>query len=208
MATIVKVELETNLAGVLEQKVESDGLSIKAKFYDTKTGESRAPQSTTNVFCLSKDTKRAEFVLIDSISGPDADGVYTLTVNAAGRDLNLFGALSGSATGNAHFKGDSVGSVTNHIGLSELNDWAAGNSSSGSNSLRVGDETDSDIRYYAQNADASKPYLGYDAGTSQWVFSNDGASEGVIGGSTASYPFTLPNPLTHCHQYSIFRKDR
>jgi hypothetical protein len=56
-----------------------------------------------------------------------------------------------------------------------------GEIASGANNLRIGDETDSDINFYAQNADANKPFFGYDAGTSQWVFSDDGTSTTPFG---------------------------
>lgn len=48
---------------------------------------------------------------------------------------------------------------------------------SGANVIKVGDETDSDIFYYAKNADANSPFLKYVASSSKWVFSNDGVAE-------------------------------
>ena len=50
-------------------------------------------------------------------------------------------------------------------------------------SIKVGDETDSDIYIYAQNADANKPYIRYDAGTSQWFYSDDGTTDIPLGGA-------------------------
>ena len=51
----------------------------------------------------------------------------------------------------------------------------------GTNSLKVGDGADSDVKYYAYNADSNKPWIGYDHTTNQWLISNDGTSSFVPG---------------------------
>ena len=61
-----------------------------------------------------------------------------------------------------------------------------GSIATGANAFRAGDETDSDIYYYAENADANPPFLKYDAGSNQWEFSNDGASTAAIGTAAGS----------------------
>lgn len=64
-----------------------------------------------------------------------------------------------------------------------------GSIATGANNLRIGDLTDSNVTIYAQNADANKPFVRYDAASNQWVYSNDGTSStgfgtgaGVTGG--------------------------
>ncbi len=46
----------------------------------------------------------------------------------------------------------------------------------GSLVLRIGDDTDSTITIYAQNADGNKPFVRYDAATNKWLISNDGVN--------------------------------
>lgn len=46
--------------------------------------------------------------------------------------------------------------------------------------LRIGEGADVDIFLYAQNADANKPYLKYDAGDNSWNLSNDGSAEFTV----------------------------
>ncbi len=186
MAIINTIYEETNLAGTLQTQLTSTGLSVTARFYDTKTGLQKTPQASTLTFTVNKDTSKAELVKCDSHS-TDANGVTTLTINAAGRALPWFGNGSGGATGNLHNPGASIGCATNTRAIAQLNKFVDGEEGSGANALRTGDETDSDIRYYAQNADGNKPYLGYDSATDQWVASNDGLSEIVLGGSLATY---------------------
>lgn len=61
---------------------------------------------------------------------------------------------------------------------------------SGGANWRIGRAIDEDITVFAYNADASKPFFQYDAGTSGWIYSNDGVSStpfgtgaGVTGGA-------------------------
>lgn len=60
--------------------------------------------------------------------------------------------------------------------LSELNGTTRNNAATGTSGQvwRVGDGTDLDVFYYAQNADASKPYVKYDSATNKWLISNNG----------------------------------
>ncbi len=48
------------------------------------------------------------------------------------------------------------------------------------NAFYVGDETDSNIYFYANNSDVNKPYLRYNAIESAWYFCNDGSVEYAI----------------------------
>ncbi len=184
MANATLIRLETSLVGrIVTQSVTAAALTIYAEFEDRKTGVAREPQADTNVFVLSKDTERFEMVLADSHS--TAGGITTLTINANGRDLTRYGALAGSATGNEHPINSEIGCADIHIPTEEINKIWDGTLASGYNLLRIGDETDSDIYWYAQNGDVNKPYMKYDAATSAFVYANDGSSENPFGGAGA-----------------------
>lgn len=183
MALITLIEEETGLAGVLESVLTESGTSFTATFYDTKTGEQRTPQATTLTFILNKDGSKREKIRASSHS--TTDGLTTVTIASSGRSLPLYGAGSGSSTGNRHSAGDSIGCVTNHEGVSQINQWIRGTVGSGANALRVGDETDSDVYFYAQTNAANKPYLARISGV--WSFSNDGVSSTAIGNGASVY---------------------
>ncbi len=63
-----------------------------------------------------------------------------------------------------------------HRNWNELVKVMDGDAGTGGNTLRVGDETDANITFYAQNADGSKPYFQYNASSNKWLISNDGVS--------------------------------
>ena len=90
--------------------------------------------------------------------------------------------MTTSVAGNkfAHDRGGEV-KVTNAVlirVISELNGSTRNNVLTGTSGLvwRVGDGTDSDIFFYAQNADGTKPFVKYDSATSKWLISNDGTN--------------------------------
>lgn len=166
---------ETALVGrIVQSNVEANTLTIKAQFEDRKTGVARTPQSTTRVFTLSKDTERFEIILADS--HVTAAGVTTITVNANGRNLNKYGNMVGAATGNKHPINSEIGCAETHIPVEILNEIIRGNEGTNANNFRIGNETDNDITVYAQNADANRPFIRYDAGDSKWYISNDGVN--------------------------------
>lgn len=172
---------ETALVGrIVQSNVETDTLTIKAQFEDRKTGEARTPQSSTRVFTLSKDTERFEMILADS--HVTAAGVTTITVNAAGRNLNKYGNMVGAATGNRHPINSEIGCADTHIPVEILNEIIRGNEGTNANNFRVGNETNNDITFYAQNGDANKPFFRYDASENAWVFSNNGVDTSPMGG--------------------------
>lgn len=180
------LHVETNLVGrIVTSNVEPTDTTIYASFEDKKTGDARTPQSTTKLFVLSKDSSRFEIIYADSHT--TSGGITTITVNAAGRNLNKYGGLSGSATGNRHVINSEIGCATTHLPVEELLLIMEGTNATGANVLRVGNETDADIYFYAQNGDTNKPFLFYDASENKWMFSNNGTDTAAIGGSTASY---------------------
>jgi hypothetical protein len=187
MSLVTAVKEETNLAGVMKSQLTPTGLSFTALFYDTKTGVQRTPQSTTLTFMVNKDGSKAERIRLSSHSTVAATGITTCTIASSGRALPLFGTGAGSSTGNQHEPGDPIGCVTNHEPAAQINDWMGGTVGSSANALRVGAETDSDIYYYAQNSDASKPFLAYLAASNAWAFSNDGVSSTLIGSGASAY---------------------
>lgn len=55
----------------------------------------------------------------------------------------------------------------------------------GGNAIRIGDLTSGDKYIYAQNADASKPFIRYNDTTNAWELSNDGTSTSSIGSGSS-----------------------
>lgn len=190
MANYIPIEDETNLGGVLVSALNANdgaGATFTAKFFDTKTGEQRTPRPTTTTLIVNKDSSKAERIRVASYS-TDSDGITTVTLASSNpRSLPMYGTGAGSATGNRHDPGSPIGSVTHHEGVSQLNTVMAGTASTGASAIRIGDETDVDVFFYAQNGDANIPYIGYDASADTWVFSNDGVSSTVIGSGASSY---------------------
>lgn len=156
----------------MQTNVTETSLTIKAQFEDRKTGAAREPQASTKLFTLSKDTERFEMILADS--HVTAAGVTTITVNASGRNLNKYGNMVGAATGNKHPINSEIGCADVHIPIEILNEIIRGDEGTGSRNFRIGDETDNDMTIYAQNADASKPFIQYDSATNKWLISNNG----------------------------------
>ena len=177
---------QTDLVGLIQTSdFDLDDLTLYVKFFDLKDPDKDAiePDSSVNLLVLNKDYENSEIVLIDSMSYSAATGITTITINAAGRDLPNFGAGAGSATGNNHYINDEVGCVWTHLPTEILNRKISGTEATGFNLLRVGDETDSDIYIYFQNADGTKPYIKYDKTNSILVYANDGVSEVAMGGA-------------------------
>lgn len=67
-----------------------------------------------------------------------------------------------------------IGPVHRH--WNEVVKVMVGTNGTGSTNLRIGDDTDSNVTIYAQNADANKPFVRYDAATNKWLISNDGVN--------------------------------
>jgi len=173
---------QTNLVGrIVTSAVTATSTSITAQFENSKTGDAVTPQSDTLYFTIDKDNSR--FEIIRAASHSTTNGVTTITVDTNGRDIPLSGTGEGDSSGNAHPIGAQIGCVDIHLNTEIINQWMAGTEGSSGTALRVGDETDSDIYYYAQNADANKPYIKYDKTTSTWVYADDGSSEVSLGGA-------------------------
>ena len=125
------------------------------------------------------------YVELIEVTAISTDG-KTLTVvrgiTPSGKDYT-----DGAATRAKVIPQDSVIEIVHSHQQQQMTDDAIqGNIASGANNFRVGDLTDSDIAFYAQNADTNKPFLQYDASENKWVFSNDGVSTTDVGGGTGS----------------------
>lgn len=92
------------------------------------------------------------------------------------RNISTSANSDSGATGIAHAANVEVVMSLTHRDWNELVAWIQGTNGSGYTNLRLGDETDSNVTIYAQNADASKPFMRYDAATNKWLISNDGTS--------------------------------
>lgn len=186
MTVVTLIEDETNLGGVLTSTLAPTGLSFTARFFDTKTGAARTPQADTLTFTINKGNKKAERIRASGHS-TDSDGVTTVTIESSGRSLPLYGTGAGSSEGNTHYPSDSVGCVTSHEPVSQLNDVFTGDKSTGGASFMIGRDTDENIYVYAANGDANPPFLGYLSSSNAWVFSNDGVSTTALANGSATY---------------------
>lgn len=191
MSLTLPLSQETALVGrIVQSTVTTTSDVVYAEFTDKKTGDARTPQSTTKLFVLSKDSDNFEMIWAESHT--TSGGITTINIKkdgmgvVIGRNLLKYGNLSGSATGNKHAINSEIGCAETHIPVEVLNQIIRGLEGTGANVFRVGNETDSNITVYAQNADANKPFIRYDATANKWIFSNNGVSSGDVGGGTGS----------------------
>lgn len=175
------------LGGIIQlANVSTTDVTMYVKFFDLKDPDKEAidpTDSTINELVINVDYSNCEIVKVDSMDYDSDTGITTVTINAAGRAMPKYGAGAGSATGSAHYINDEVACVWTHRPTEVLNRKISGTEATGANSLKVGDETDSDIYLYFQNADTNKPYIKYDKTTNQLVYANDGSSEIALGGA-------------------------
>jgi len=178
MTIFSAVSQETNLGGVLTTSLSTSGSSFSARMYDTKTGLSRTPQSTTLDFIISHGTTKAERIRCSSHS--TASGITTFTIASSGRALPMYGTGAGASSGNAHYIGATIGCVTNHEATEELNKVVDGTNGTGANNFRVGAETAADVSFYAQNDQTTKPRVYFDESAKTWKISR-GDDNGAAG---------------------------
>ena len=121
-------------------------------------------------------------------------GISTLTITGLVRGLSEKGDdTSITANKKVHYPGETV--IISNPGNFLKNDLVtigddqdvAGEKTFTDNLIRVGDDTNSDMYFYAENADSDKPFIFYDASTNAWSFSNDGVSSTAIGGGASVY---------------------
>jgi hypothetical protein len=116
--------------------------------------------------------------IVSYTAAPDAN---TLTIGDRGLSETAATGTALSETGVIANKkqfspGASVEMATVHYYVGHLCDWGNGLRGSGSTELKIGLDTDVDIKLTAANGDANEPFLMYDASENAWVFSDDGVS--------------------------------
>ncbi len=111
MATpTTEIPTETNLIGTLTSNLTATGLILTATFIDKVTGNPRSPQTTTLEYTLDQNNSSAETILADTVT-TNANGVTTITIDAAGRNIPKYGTGVGSGTGMSHVIGAAIGCV-------------------------------------------------------------------------------------------------
>lgn len=122
-----------------------------------------------NWMVIEPDSANREIVYLPTApSGTTYSGVV--------RGISLTADSDSAGTGIAHAANVDVVMSLTHRDWNDIVSWVQGTNGSGYNNLRVGDETDSNITIYAQNADGTKPFVQYNASTNKWLISNDGVS--------------------------------
>lgn len=104
-----EINQETNLIGTVTSNLTATGLLVTATFIDKVTGNPRAPQTNTLEYTLDQNNSSSETILADSVS--TVNGITTITINTAGRNIPKFGTGAGSGTGISHVIGAAIGCV-------------------------------------------------------------------------------------------------
>lgn len=182
MTAITPQLSESYLFGQLTGDITASATTITARFVDKRTGLAREPNANTKLFVMDKGNEKAEIILAGSHS--TTGGVTTMT--SCTRGISAANPNLTGGTGTSHTENAEIGCVDIHTITGITTQWQNGTNGSGANNLRVGDETDSNITFYAQNADGSKPFIRYSAVDNKWIFSNDGSSSTDVGGGTGS----------------------
>ena len=104
-----QIVTETDLIGTLTSNFYAGGTSFTATFIDKKTGNSRAPQSTTLTYTLDQDNAQSETIKAATVV--TNSGVTTITIATNGRQIPKYGTGAGNSTGLDHVIGAAVGCV-------------------------------------------------------------------------------------------------
>lgn len=107
---------------------------------------------------------------------PQDDGSATLTNVVRGINPNEDTDVLSASYCKAHPANVDVIMAPLHRHWNELVSVMDGIKGTGSNILRIGDETASNITVYAQNNATNKPYFQYNNASGKWFISNDGVS--------------------------------
>lgn len=134
-----------------------------------------------NWVVIEPDSANAELIYL-----PTAPTGTTYTGIVRGVSLSL--DTDAATTGIAHAANVDVVMSMTHRQWNDVVAVMQGTSGTGYNTYRIGDELDSDKTIYAHNADATKPYVQYNAALNKWLISNDGVTTYDIaaGGSGVS----------------------
>ena len=144
---------------------------------ETTLNVSTAPDETTGYLVINRPSSDGrEIIKYTGVSGVQLTGLVrglalTTTTGTALVETAV------SANKKEHSAGETIEMCDVHYYMGKIHDVIDGLSRTDNTIFRVGAGADDDIYYYAQNADANKPYLKYDKTGSKWVFSNDGVAE-------------------------------
>lgn len=120
---------------------------------------------------IEPDSDNKEMVYV-----PSAPSSTTYSGITRGLDYEADVDTAGVGFAKGHAANVNVLISMSHRHWNNLVDVMDGTSGTGATIFRIGDDTDSNVTIYAQNADASKPFVRYDAATNKWLISNDGVS--------------------------------
>lgn len=184
MSNQLQYSQESKLSGYLNEGVVSElsTTSIKCVFKDSDTLDAKTPQSDTLEFVIDPQNtlkQGSEHILVSSHS--TASGITTLATVTRGLTLTGYSVTGLATRAKRWAEGTPIACVTTHLNNNISTAILNGTIATGANNLRVGDETDSDIKIYAQNADTNKPYLNFNKTIRKWEYSNNGTSSAEMG---------------------------
>lgn len=144
----IPIHSEDNLIGTLQTSVTSilqDGISVI--FTDRITGESREPDANTRLFVIDKGAESSpndSYEVIYAVNGHTTTNGITTFADGVIRGLGFVGEslLSVEANRKTHRAGAEVGCNVNHFFSTLIAEVLAGNISSGGNTWKIGDATD------------------------------------------------------------------
>jgi len=131
-----------------------------------------APTETTGYMVIEPGTSNKEIIKYSGVSSTTLTGVT--------RGLALTGSADTAGTGLAHSSGVTVSMTNVHYYMEQLtnkteaNTWTAHQTFETAQILIGDGSTDEDELVYANNGEANKPFLMYDASEDAWVFSDNG----------------------------------
>lgn len=172
-------DLVFTLSGTITS-TQTTGIRFSVK--RESTGDAITPDSTIKLITIDHKNENYEHIYFPNGFTENATGDITLNETGLVRGLGLSGTALTAVSGNAkaHGVNAEAGITVNHFFHNIIAGIISGTDATGANALRIGDETDSDITLFAQNADANKPFLRYDKTENKWVVSNDGVAENPI----------------------------
>ena len=147
------------------------------------TNAGAKPTDTTILGIKNRDTGYTELIAVTSANVSTDGKTLSNVVRGLARDGDAGTDLTTSVTANqTSHPQDSEVRVTVAPQIFEMMKQALqGAIASGGTSWSIGTDTDVDIKVYAANGDANKPYWGYSSASNVWVFSNDGVSSTPFG---------------------------
>lgn len=186
MSAITLLRQESNLGCFVDRRISSSDTTVYLRFFNRVTNAAVEPNATNRsnlVITLNKDNDRHEIMILGTV-GAASGGVSTCT------NVVRFVAFNGinltAGTGKEH-NADDVGGCADAVNMwQQLYDVMGGTIASGANAIRVGAESDVDIKYIFGNGDANEPFIMYDASENEIVGSTNGVDTFVLGTGAGS----------------------